>query len=206
MTKPTRTLTVLAALLALGTSMPAAPTLQVATVDLDRALNEYWKTQKKSGEFMDRNKGAQEQVDDVQKRMAAIMEEAKKLQEEANNPALNKEAKDRIMADAEKKAQEFQNLRERLGQFVENTQRDLDRDRKLFMDLMYGEINTIVLNLAKTRGATFVVDTSGRTTSGVSSILYADPGFDITNDVIGELNKTKPADFVPPTLPGPPAQ
>jgi Skp family chaperone for outer membrane proteins len=76
MTKPTRIFTVLAALLAFGTSLPAAqPSVQVATIDLDRALNEYWKTQKKSGELMERNKSAQEQVDEVQKRMAGIADE-----------------------------------------------------------------------------------------------------------------------------------
>jgi outer membrane protein len=202
MTKPIRIFTVLAALLALGTSLPGAtPSLQVVTIDLDRALNEYWKTQKKSGELMERNKSAQEQVDEVQKRMAGIADEVKKLQEEANNPALNQDAKDRFMGDAEKKTQEFQDMRERLGQFVENTQRGLDQDRKLFMELMYGEINTVVLNIGKGKGANFIVDTSGRTTSGVSSIIYADASFDITEEVIAELNKSKPADFVPPKLP-----
>jgi outer membrane protein len=196
MKKPIHLFTVLTALFALGTTiLPAAPNIQLVTVDLSRALNEYWKTQKKSGEFVEKNKSAQEQVDEVQKRMAAILEEGRKLVEDANNPALNEEAKNRIMGDAARKEQELQSMRERLGQFVENTERQLDQDRKLFMELMFGEINTVVQNIGRERGANVIIDTS------VRSVLYADPSFDITDAVITELNKSKPADFVPPAQP-----
>lgn len=201
MTKPIRIFTVLAALFALGTTLPAQTDVRVATIDLSRALDQYWKTQKKTGEFMESNNRAQEQVDDIQKRMAEIADEVKKLQEEANNPAINKDAKDRITGDAQKKFQEYRNMQERLAQFVENTQRALDDERKLFMELMFGEINNVVQSIGKARGANFIVDTSGRTTSGMSSILFADPAFDITDAVVAELNKSKPADFTPPAPP-----
>jgi outer membrane protein len=201
MTKPTRILTVLAALCALGTSLPAATPVQVATVDFTRALEEYWKTQKKSGELYEQNRRAQEQVDEFQKAMAAVLEEVKKLQNDANDPLRNQEAKERILAEAQRKADDFQDRRERLQQFVENTQRGLDQERRLFMELMYGEINTVIRTIGQGKGANFIVDTSGRAVNGVSAILYADAAFDITDEVVAELNKSKPADFVPPKIP-----
>ena len=36
---------------------------------------------------------------------------------------------------------------------------------------------------------------------GISSILYADPGYDITDAVIAELNKSKPEGWVAPEIP-----
>lgn len=201
MTKPIRIFTFLAALLAVGTSLPAQTTVKVATVDLNRAYAEYWKTQEKMGKLIERGNDAQEQINDMQKRIEAIANEGKQLQADAENPALNPEAKNRIGGDAQRKFQEFQEMQERLRQFAENMERSIQQDRKVFTELMLDEIREKVLSIAKERGANFVVDISGRTSNGVSSILYSDPGFDVTDAVIAVLNSTKPADFKAPVLP-----
>ena len=61
--------------------------------------------------------------------------------------------------------------------------------------MFFSEIRESVLEIAKGRGATIVVDTSGRSNIGISTVLYADPGYDITEDVIALVNKSMPADF-----------
>jgi len=201
MTKPIRIFSFLAALLAVGTSLPAQSTLKVATVDLNRAYAEYWKTQEKMGKLIERGNDAQEQINDMQKRIEAIANEGKQLQQDAGNTALNAEARTRIEGDAQKKFQEFQEMQERLRQFADNMERSIQQERKVFTELMLDEIREKVLAIAKERGANFVVDISGRTSNGVSSILYSDPGFDVTEAVIKVLNDSKPADFKAPTLP-----
>lgn len=198
---PIRFLTLLAALAAVGTPAQAEPTLKVATVDLNRVYGDYWKTQEKTGKLIERGNEAQEQINEMQKRIEAVAQEGKKLQDDAKSPALNKEAQDRIASDAQKKYQEFQEMQERLRQYAQNAERTLDNEKRVFQELMIEEIKDKVLAIAKAKGATFIIDTSGRTTNGVSVILFADPGFDVTDVVITDLNKTKPADFKPPVLP-----
>jgi len=92
-------------------------------------------------------------------------------------------------------------MKEQVGQGIENAERQLGLQRRNITELMIGEIQTIVVEMGKARGSTFIIDISGRTMNGVSSILYADPGFDITDAVIAKLNESKPADFKPPTPP-----
>ncbi len=201
MTKPIRIFTILAAVLAAGTSLRAQSAVKVATVDLNRAYSEYWKTQDKMGKLMERSKDAQDQIDEMKKRIEKIAAEGKQLQQDAENPAINAEAKDRIKGDAQRKFQEFQEMQDRLRQFADNMERSLAQDKRVFQELMIDEIKSKVLDIAKGKGANLIIDTSGKTMNGVSSILYADPGFDVTDVVITELNKTKPADFKPPVLP-----
>ena len=124
------------------------------------------------------------------------------VSQDAENPALTTDARTRITGDAQRKFKEFQDMQERLRQFAENMERSIQQDRKVFTELMIDEIKAKVLEIAKARGANFIVDVSGRTSNGVSSILFSDPGFDVTDQVITELNKSKPADFQPPVLPG----
>ncbi len=59
-------------------------------------------------------------------------------------------------------------------------------------------------------GATLVVDKSGPTLFGIPTVIYADPAYDITDDVIKEVNKDRPAPAAPAAAaaakPGDPVQ
>lgn len=206
MLKPTRIFTIIAVLLSPAVIPVAAqPAVKVATVDLNRAYSQYWKTQEKTGKLIERSNEIQEQINEMQKRIEAVANEVRQLRQDSENPALNSEAKARISSDAQKKFEEFQDLQERLRQYADNMERSIQQDRNIFTKLMIDEITDKVLEIAKARGANVVLDTSGRTANGVSGVLYADPAFDVTEAVITELNKTKPEGFQPPAVPEPAA-
>jgi outer membrane protein len=58
---------------------------------------------------------------------------------------------------------------------------------------MIEEISKVAVEIAKKKGATFLLDKSGPTLVGVSNILYFDPSLDITDEVMAEINKDRPA-------------
>ena len=58
---------------------------------------------------------------------------------------------------------------------------------------MVEEITKIAVEIAKKKGATFLLDKSGPTLVGVSNVLYFDPSLDITDEVMAEINKDRPA-------------
>ena len=51
-------------------------------------------------------------------------------------------------------------------------------------------------DLAKKQGGTLVIDKSGPTLIGIPSVVYSDPGYDITDAVVKEVNKDRPAPVV----------
>jgi outer membrane protein len=65
---------------------------------------------------------------------------------------------------------------------------------------MIEEISKTAVEIAKKKGATFLFDKSGPTLVGVSNILFYDPSLDITDEVMAEINKDRPA-TLPTTSP-----
>jgi outer membrane protein len=47
--------------------------------------------------------------------------------------------------------------------------------------------------VAKRKGATLLIDKAGPSMIGVSNIIYSDAAYDITDDVMAEINKSRPA-------------
>ena len=73
-----------------------------------------------------------------------------------------------------------------------------------FRSLMLEEISKVAAEVAKRKGATLLFDKAGPTAIGISNVIYADAGFDITDEVMKEVNKDRPAG-APTAAPATPA-
>ncbi len=195
MNKSIKTLVSLAAFVAVGTICQAQPAIKLLTVSVGNAYESYWKTKENAKKLTDAQQKAQEQVDELQKQLEAIVAEYKTIEERVNNTALSKDARDKATGEAQTKLREVEAKQEEGQQFIQNQQRSIQLRQKNHRDLMIDEITKVIEQIRKDRGATLVLDTSGPTGIGLSAILYADTGFDITPQVITELNKSQPADF-----------
>jgi len=58
---------------------------------------------------------------------------------------------------------------------------------------MLEEISKTATEIAKRKGATLLLDKAGPTLIGVSNVIYSDPAYDITDEVMKEINKDRPA-------------
>src|SRR5260221_12248904 len=67
-------------------------------------------------------------------------------------------------------------------------------------EMLLEEITKVVKDVAKRKGATLVLDKSGPSAFRIPIVLDSDPGFDITDEVIAEVNKDRP-----PAAPAAPA-
>jgi outer membrane protein len=89
--------------------------------------------------------------------------------------------------------QDIQRKQQEVQSFQTNTRNSLQQRIQTFRSLMVEEISKVAVDIAKRKGATLLVDKSGPTLIGVSNILYADPSYDITDEVQKEVNKDRPA-------------
>ena len=185
------------ALTTLTTHAQTAP--KVLVVDLAKLFEGHWKTQAQYAKLQADAAKAQEQASQIQKDGNALVEQFKELDEQSKNPTATAEAKARAQASAQKKYDEVQQKRSEFNTFAQDTQNTLRQRSEAFKALMLGEITKAVVEIAKKKGATFVLDKSGPTLVGVSNILYSDPSLDITDEVMAELNKDRPAVTPTPT-------
>lgn len=205
MRKPIVTILSLLTMIAAGTAAKAQPALKLVTVDIARTYEQYYKVKDNEDKLRVTQQKAQEQVEDLQKQLEAVVDEYKALEEKTKSTALSKEGLEKAKADAQSKLEEVNAKQQEGQQFVQNTQRSLQLRQKNLRDLMLDEINKVVLEVREKHGATVVLDTSGPSGIGVPSVIYADPAYDVTEEVITELNKSKPVEAPAPAAAAAPA-
>lgn len=193
MNKMIRTLITLAALGAGSTALLAQPAVKLVVVDMAKVYDSHYKTEEANAKFRDAEQKAQEQVEELNKQGQSLVDEYKELMEQSKNTVLTPEARSKAEGDAQKKLEDIQRKQGEVQNFRTNTQRSLQQRIKTHRDILLEEITKVVNDLAKRQGATLVVDKSGPTLFGIPSVLYSDPSYDITDAVVKEVNKDRPA-------------
>ncbi len=205
MNKIIRTLITLATFGAISTALLAQPAVKLVVVDMAKVYDTHYKTEESNAKFRDAEQKAQEQVEELNKQGQALVDEYKELVEQSKNTVLTPEARSKAETEGQKKLEEIQRKQTEVQNFRTNTQRSLQQRIKTHRDLLLEEISKVVSDLAKQKGATLVVDKSGPTLFGIPSVIYSDPAYEITDEVVKEVNKDRPAAPPAGTAPATPA-
>ena len=175
------------------TGHAAPPTPVILVVDMAKLYDGHWQTEEQNAKLSRDQQTATEQLQQLNAEGQALVDQYKELDEQAKSPTLTNEAKAKAQADAQKKYAEIQSKQNDVSAFQTNTQRSLQQRIKTFRDLMLEQISSVASKIAKDKGATLLIDKSGPTAIGVSNIIYSDPAYEITDEVMKELNKDRPA-------------
>jgi outer membrane protein len=187
-----RTLLTLAAL-ATGSAALAQPALKLVTVDIAKTYDSYYKAEEGMAKFRDAQQKAQEQAEEYRKQGQIMVDEYKELAEQSKSTLLTAEAKTKAEQSAQQKLEEIQRKQGELQNFMQSTERSLQQQMLTRRELLLEEITKTVNEIAKRKGATLVIDKSGPSAFRIPVVLYADAGYDITEEVITEINKDRPA-------------
>jgi outer membrane protein len=201
MNKMIRTLLTVAAL-ATGSAAFAQPAVKLVTVDIAKTYDAYWKAQEGMAKFQDAQQKAQEQAQEYQKQGQLLVDEYKELVEQSKSAMLTPDAKTKAEQNAQKKMEEIQRKQQELQNFLQTTDRSLQQQMLTRRELLLEEITKTVKDIAKRKGATLVLDKSGPSGFRIPVVLDADAAYEITDEVIAEINKDKPATApAAPTVP-----
>lgn len=193
MNKMIRSFLTVAAFATGSTALLAQPALKLVTVDVARTYDSYYKAEESMAKSRDAQQKAQEQAEELRKQGQIMVDEYKELAEQAKNTLLTADARTKAEQAAQRKLEEIQRKQGDLQNFVQNTERSLQQQMLTRRDLLLEEITKTVADIAKRRGATLVLDKSGPSAFRIPVVLYSDPGYDITDEVIAEVNKDRPA-------------
>jgi outer membrane protein len=198
MKKTIQTLFALSAFGAAALFAHAQPAPKILIVDMGKLYDNHYKTVEQAAKISADEQKAQAELDRLNKEGNAMVEKYKELSEQANSPALTAEAKAKAQADAQKLLEDIRHKQSDVQSFQQNTRASLQQRMKNFRDLMIEEISKIAVDVAKSKGATLLIDKAGPTLIGVSNIIYSDPGYDITDEVMAQINKDRPAPSAAP--------
>jgi outer membrane protein len=159
-------------------SVAFASDIKVGTVDVQKALQEVKKGRDAKSTLETEFNAKKKKIEEEQTSLKKGQED---LEKAAKNVALSQGARDKKMADFQKRAQAFQELVQRSQ--MEMQQREVDLTKPIIEG-----IRVLVAEVAKKKkiGLVFEANSAAPNSGGVSSnpLLYAEEKVDLTDDVI----------------------
>ena len=174
-------------------SSPAWAQNRIATVDLRKIFDNYWKTKQADAALKDR--GA-----DLEKDYKIMLDDLKKAKDEyqtlltdANNQTLSVEEREKRKKAAEDKFKQIKESEDTIAQYNRQARANIDEQRKRMRDRIVEEIRTTVNGKAKAAGYALVLDTTAENANNTPTVLYSNNENDITDAVLAQLNAGAPA-------------
>jgi outer membrane protein len=171
---------------------------RLATVDLRKIFDSYWKTKQADAALKDR-------AADIEKDHKTMLDDWKKAKDEyqtlltdANNQTLSLEERDKRKKSAEDKFKQIKESEDAIGQYERQARTTLDEQRKRMRDTIVEEIRTAVNGKAKSAGYTLVLDTAAESANNTPIVLFTSNENDMTDAVLAQLNAGAPADASKP--------
>ena len=175
-------------------SAPAWGQGRLATIDLRKVFDNYWKTKQADAALKDR-------AADIEKEHKSMLEDWKKAKDdyqtlltEANNQTLSLDERDRRKKSAEDKLKQIKDSEDAITQYERQARTTLDEQKKRMRDSILEEIRTTINGKAKAAGYALVFDTVAESANNTPVVLYSNNENDITETVLYQLNAGAPAD------------
>jgi outer membrane protein len=171
---------------------------KIATVDLRKLFDNYYKTKLAQANIQERasqlDKDDKSMKDDLKKGG----DDYQKLVAQANDQALSADERDRRKQSADDKLKQLQSSKAAIEQFERQAQTTLGEQRQRMRDNILTEIKAAVNARAKAAGDTLVFDTAAETVNGTMAVVYTNGENDMTADILSQLNAGAPIDLTKP--------
>ncbi len=190
-----RTLTAAAAALFLSfvAAAPAQAQFKVGVVDMNKVFADYYKTKDAEARINEARAAAKKEMDDRLEARNKILEDINALNRDMEKKELSAAARDEKGKQRDDKIAEVRNLEREITEFKNTRERQLQEQAVRMRNGIVEEIMKVVNDKVKAQNFDLVFDRSGQSMNGVSVVLYSKDNMDFTQDVVTDLNKTKPA-------------
>ena len=187
-----RTVVSIFALAAFTSTIYSQESLKIATVDMSKTFESYWKTTLSNKQIKERetdfNKIEQGMVDDIK----LIQEEYSRLVQSAQDPANAASKREEDSKQARLKAAANDRSLRSLTEYRQNKQRTMGEMRARLSKARVDEIKEIISAKAKQGSYDLVVNSAQ---NDAALVLYTVGKNDLTREVIEELNKEAPEEY-----------
>lgn len=163
--------------------------MKIGTVDMDKIFNEYHKTKQARERLKDVEEQAKSELDERMDAYKTILEEIKKIEQEARNEALSEEVRSEKEQLFQEKAREARSLEQEITEFRQTRQRQI---REQIMRMRRGlirEIIEVIDEQVKAQKYDLVFDKSGPSAAGYPLVVYSRPGLEFTDEIIDKINE-----------------
>lgn len=176
-----------------------AQTGKVATVDMRKLFDGYWKTKQAETALNDRKAELDKEdrgfIDDLKK----ARDEYQKLLDTTNDQAVSADEREKRKQAAADKYKQMKDSETTIVQFERQAQATLAEQSQRMRANILNEIKAAVAARAKAAGCAMVVDSASDNINQTPVILYSNGENDLTAAVLAQLNAGAPIDLIKPS-------
>jgi outer membrane protein len=191
-------LTLLSVLLLAAMAFSASAQTKLATVDMKKIFNGYWKTKQATVALESRKAELRKEMKDMADSLEKAQSDYKQLLDQANDQAISADERDKRKQAASSKFKDISSTKTSLDQFQRQAEAQLADESQRMSGNLVTDIQKAVADKAKAGGYAIVLNAANP-----ESVVYVDPATDITDAVLSQLNAGAPIDLTKPTGPSP---
>ncbi len=167
---------------------------RLATVDLKKVFENYWKTKQASAALEDRKKDMEKEDKNMLDDYKTKKEEYQSLLTAAGDQNVSPAERDKRKKSAEDKLKQLKDLEVTIVQYERQARTTLVEQNQRMRSNILVEIRNVVNGKAKAGGFSLVIDTAAQSGDATPIVLFSNNENDMTSAVLEELNRTAPTD------------
>ncbi len=165
---------------------------RIATVDLRKVFDKYYKTQEADASLKADAADLEKQHKDMLDSFKKLNEQYQTLLADANNQALSSEERDKRKKSAEEKLKDLSDMKDTISTFERSAQTRVRESNLRIRNNLVEEIRNLLNAKAKAAGYNLVLDTSANSLNETPIVLFFTPENDMTTELLNQLNATAP--------------
>jgi outer membrane protein len=186
--------TLLTLMLLTALALPAMAQTKVATVDMRKIFNAYYKTKLASDALDKRKVELHKDIKDMEDGLEKAQEDYKHLSVQVDDPAVSADERNRRTAALTDANKDISDRKANLESYSRQAQTQLSEQSQRMTSNLVSEIQKVVADRAKVEGYTLVLNSA---TTEV--VVYSATGVnDLSDEVIKQLNAGAPIDLTSP--------
>lgn len=169
----------------------SANTQSIATVDMEKVYNSYYRTQAVTDTFNRQKevyKAYAQKLRDEENELKSVYHA---LLSQAQNISLKDDIRKQKHQTAEAKRAEIKAKKEELTAYNKTKYDELRKQVAKMRQELLSDIKKVVQKIALDRGFQLVLDSSAQTADGLNMVIYSSAFIDLTDSAITKLNNTK---------------
>jgi outer membrane protein len=171
---------------------------KIATVNMRKLFDGYWKTKQAEAALNNRKAELDKEDRGFLDNLKKDRDDYQNLLDAANDQAISADERDKRKQAAAAKYKEVQDSQTTIVQFERQAQATLSEQTQRMRTDIIKEISAAVADKAKAAGYTMVFDVAADSVNQTPVLLYSDGQNDLTAAVLAQLNAGAPIDLNPP--------
>lgn len=177
-------------------AIPAGAQQKLATVDMRKVFDNYWKRKEGDAAIKDRAASMEKDWKAMVADFNKAKEEYQKLVESAGDQAVSADERAKRKKTADEKLKQLRTTEETVMQYEKTARETVSRELSRMRESIVSEIRTVVNAQAQSGAYTLVIDSAAESANGVPVLLYSNnKEHDLTETVLAQLNAAAPTNF-----------